>query len=68
MNIRYLFLQKTQITAKNIIELDIEELTKIFSSEIDIKTSRQLAKDILELTTKGKEIRTIFQCLKNLKK
>lgn len=53
--------------SENIIELDIEELTKIFSSEIDIKTSRQLAKDIFGINNQRQRDTYYFSMFKKFK-
>lgn len=53
--------------SENLIELDIGELTKILSSEIDIKTSRQLAKDIFGINNQRQKDTYYFSILKKFK-
>ncbi len=53
--------------SKNIIELDIAELIQILSSEIDIKTSRQLAKEIFGINNQRQKDTYYFSMLKKFK-
>lgn len=53
--------------SENVIELDIDELTKILSCEIDIKTSRQLAKDVFGINNQRQKDTYYFSMLKKFK-
>ena len=53
--------------SENLIELDIGELTQILGSEIDIKTSRQLAKDIFGINNQRQKDTYYFSMLKKFK-
>ncbi len=53
--------------SENLIELDIGELTQILGSEVDIKTSRQLAKDIFGINNQRQKDTYYFSMLKKFK-
>lgn len=53
--------------SENLIELDIGELAKILSSEIEIKTSRQLAKEIFGINNQRQRDTYYFSLLKKFK-
>lgn len=53
---------------ENILELDIDELFKILDSDIELKTSRQLAKDIFEINNQRQKDTYYFSMYKEFQK
>lgn len=53
---------------ENILELDIDELFKILDSDIDFKTSRQLAKDVFKINNQRQKDTYYFSMYKEFKK
>ncbi|HUH41819.1 MAG TPA: AAA family ATPase [Sulfurimonas sp.] len=53
---------------ENILELDIDELFKILDSDIDFKTSRQLAKDVFKINNQRQKDTYYFSMYKEFQK